>query len=132
MAQNGKILCLSHFISQEPYIIWLWFLVHMCKMIYPAIFSFFKILIFGVFREIKGKKMTWIYQFQFVLLYISGTVDCIIEILIMISTGVFSHFFKSAAGLILATYCVWYLHIVPFLRNKMPYSLLKTPKAHVV
>ena len=31
-------------------------LVHMCKMMLQQIFSFFKILIFGVFRGIKGKK----------------------------------------------------------------------------
>ena len=36
------------------------------------------------------------------------------------------------AGLILTTYCVRYPHTVPFLRNKMPYSLLKTPKTDVV
>ena len=59
------------------------------KMISPAKFSFFKILIFGIFREVKGQKMTQNYQFQFVLLYISGTVDHIIETWIMISTGVF-------------------------------------------
>ena len=34
--------CLSHSVSQEPYI-WLWFLVHMCKMmISPAIFFIFQ------------------------------------------------------------------------------------------
>ena len=32
----------------------------------------------------------------------------------------------------LTTYCVWYPHAVPFLRNKILYSLLKTPKAYVV
>ena len=40
-------------------------------------------------RGIKREKMTENYQFQSVLLYISGTVDHIIEILIMISPGVF-------------------------------------------
>ena len=41
---------LSHWVSQELYHIWLWFLVHMCKMmIYLAIFfHFLKILIFQV------------------------------------------------------------------------------------
>ena len=34
-------------------------------------------------------------QFQFVLVYISGTVDHSIEILIMTSTGVFHYFFKK-------------------------------------
>ena len=33
MTQNDKNFCLSHSISQEPYIIWLWFLVHVCKML---------------------------------------------------------------------------------------------------
>ena len=44
----------SHCISQELYIIWLWFLVHMCKMmISPAIFFlFFKILVFRVFQSL--------------------------------------------------------------------------------
>ena len=32
LAQNDKNFCLSHSISQEAYIIWSWFLVHMCKM----------------------------------------------------------------------------------------------------
>ena len=42
MVQNDK-KNLSHSVSQELYHIWLWFLVHMCKMmIYPAIFSFFQ------------------------------------------------------------------------------------------
>ena len=39
MVQNDKKLYLSHSVSQEMYIIWLWFLVHMCKiMISPAVF----------------------------------------------------------------------------------------------
>ena len=43
MAQNDKKFCLSHSVSQEPYIIWLWFLVHMCKMIIsPATFFIFQ------------------------------------------------------------------------------------------
>ena len=32
MAQNEKEFCPSHSLSQEPYIMWLWFLVHMSKM----------------------------------------------------------------------------------------------------
>ena len=47
-AKNGpkwqKIL--SHFVSQELYLIWLWFLVHMCKiMIHPPSFFIFSKLI---------------------------------------------------------------------------------------
>ena len=54
----------SHCISQELYIIWLWFLVHMCKMmISPAIFflQFFKILIFRGFQSllINAKRKFW-------------------------------------------------------------------------
>ena len=65
MAENDKKFCLSHCMSQEPYIIWLWFLVYMCKMmISPANFLFFKILIFGVFRGVKGKKWPKITNFN--------------------------------------------------------------------
>ena len=43
MYQNDKTFCLSHSVSQEPYIIWLWFLMHMCKiMISPANFFVFQ------------------------------------------------------------------------------------------
>ena len=68
MAQNDKKVCLLHSISEEPYIIWLWFLVHMCKMIiFPV--NFF---ILGFFRGIKGKKWPKITNFS---LFCSGTVD---------------------------------------------------------
>ena len=42
--QNDKTLCLPHSISQEPYIIWLPFRLHMCKMIISTgiIFMFSK------------------------------------------------------------------------------------------
>ena len=33
---------MSDFISQELYLLWLWFSVHICKMISPAILSFFQ------------------------------------------------------------------------------------------
>ena len=60
MAQNDKKFCLLHFISQEPYIIWSLFMVHMCKrIISPGIFFFifFKILIFLWWWEgVKGAK----------------------------------------------------------------------------
>ena len=35
-------------------------------------------------------------------------------------------------GLILTTYCVRYPHAVPFLRNEIPFFLLKPPKTHAV
>ena len=55
--QNDKKLCLLHSISQEPFIIWLSFMVQMCKMIIsPGVFFSFKVLIFGVVRGLKGHK----------------------------------------------------------------------------
>ena len=52
----------------------------MYKMaIFPVIF-FILILIFRVFKMVNRQKMTHNYQFQFVMLYISETVDDIIEI----------------------------------------------------
>ena len=56
--QNDKICCLSHFISLEPYIIWLSFMVHLCKMlIYPSIFFIFsKFWFFGLLGGWKSKK----------------------------------------------------------------------------
>ena len=57
---------LSHSVSQELNLIWLWLLVHMCKMmISPAFFffffRFFKILIFQVFQSssINAKSNFW-------------------------------------------------------------------------
>ena len=51
--------CLSHFISLELYIIWLAFMVHMCKMIISPefFFHFFKMLIFWVVRGVKRHKL---------------------------------------------------------------------------
>ena len=34
MTQDDKKFCLLHFISQEPYIMWLSFMIHLCKMIF--------------------------------------------------------------------------------------------------
>ena len=52
MAQNAKKKCLLHFISQEPYILWLSFIVDFCKMMISSglFFHFFEILIFQAFR----------------------------------------------------------------------------------
>ena len=56
MTQNDKKFCLPHSVSQEPYIIWLWFLVHMCKMmISPANFCIFQNFEFWSFGGIKGQ-----------------------------------------------------------------------------
>ena len=48
MVQNDKKFCLSCSISQETYLIWLSFMVHMCK--------FSKIFIFQVVREVNRQK----------------------------------------------------------------------------
>ena len=61
-AKNGpkwEKFCLSHLVSQEPYSIWLSFMVHLYKKIVsPGIFYiFFKILIFQVARGVKGQIM---------------------------------------------------------------------------
>ena len=53
--QNQKKFCPSFLISQEPYITWLSFMVHMGKVI-SGFFIFFKILIFQVVRDIKRQK----------------------------------------------------------------------------
>ena len=52
---------LSHSVSRELYLIWLWLLVHMCKMMISPEFYFFKILIFRVFRSssINAKRKFW-------------------------------------------------------------------------
>ena len=69
IAQNNKKFCLSDFLSQQPYLVWLWFLLHMCKMmISPGIFFSFH------FFTILSVKI------QSVTLYISRTVDHIIKI----------------------------------------------------
>ena len=44
---------------------------------------------------VNGQKMTINYQYQYALIYISGIVDHIMKILVMISTGVFLYFFKK-------------------------------------
>ena len=62
MAQNEKKFCMSHSLSQKPYLIWFWFLVYICKMMISAGFFFFlQFLGVGV---IKGQKMTYNYQFH--------------------------------------------------------------------
>ena len=59
MAQNDKKLCLLHSISQEAYIIWLWFLVHVWNDdIFRYFFSFFQVVIFWDISGVKGQKMT--------------------------------------------------------------------------
>ena len=63
MVENGNTN-LSHSVSQELYLIWLWFLVHICKMLIPpAIFFslFFQNFDFRVFQSssINAKRRFW-------------------------------------------------------------------------
>ena len=56
--QNDKKFCLSCSISQEPYIIWLSFMVHMCRTITsPDAFFNFKISLFWIVRGLNRQKM---------------------------------------------------------------------------
>ena len=81
MAQNNKIFCLSHSISQDLCLVWLWFLVHMYKMISPASFLIFsKFWFFGGFFCSGWQKIIHNYQFQSFTLNISRTVDHIIKV----------------------------------------------------
>ena len=57
LAKITKNFCLSRFIYQDPYIIWLPFMVHLRNGISRRFFHFFKILIFRVVRGLKGQKM---------------------------------------------------------------------------
>ena len=70
MALNDKKFCLSCFISQEPYIIWLSFIVHLNKMIISRhFFHFFQILILQVVRAGKRTTNSWKWQKNSVALH---------------------------------------------------------------
>ena len=57
MVQNDKKFCPSCFISQKPYIIWLSFMVHLCKIIISpsAFFIFSKFWSSGLLGGKRGK-----------------------------------------------------------------------------
>ena len=83
MTQHEKKLCLLYSIYQEPYIIWLSFVVHMFKMIISLVvfFQIFKILIFQVIRRVKeqnigvkGQKITLNDKKSCVSFHISGSI----------------------------------------------------------
>ena len=78
MVQNEKKICLSRSISQEPYIIWFLFMIHMCKMMISS-GLFFKILIFRVVRRVRRQKMAPNDK-KLYCLYISGIIDHMIFI----------------------------------------------------
>ena len=90
-----KKLCTLHLISKEPYIIWLSFVVHKCKlMISPGFFSKFW---FFSKRTKNGPKWEKILPVE---LDISGTIHHMIIIRgrkckMIIFPGVFFHFFKT-------------------------------------
>ena len=84
MVQNDKKLCLVHFISQEAYIIWLWFLVQICKMMtsLDAFFIFFKVLVFQFVRGCEGKKWHKMKKLLSLSFHITGTVPHMIFVLV--------------------------------------------------
>ena len=80
--QNDKKLCSSYFISQKPYIIWMSFMVHMCKMIIsPAVFFIFsKCWFFRVLRGKSAKNGPKWQKILSVMLHISGIIHHMIVI----------------------------------------------------
>ena len=83
VVQSVKKFCLLRSISQGPYIIWSSFVIRMCKMMISpgAFFMFFKILIFQIFRRVKGEKMAQHDKKNCPsYLYISGTIHHVVFI----------------------------------------------------
>ena len=100
LAQNEKeLLHLSCTISQEQYSIWSWFLVHMCKMmIYPGgVFSFLKLLFFGLLGGLKGQKNSskWKVTITYVTHHTSGIEKHVIKIFgtLVLNDDIPRHFF---------------------------------------
>ena len=63
MAQTGKTLCLPYSISREAYIIWLRFLVHLCKVMtcqddFLIVLKFWFFWLLGGYKGKKWSKMT--------------------------------------------------------------------------
>ena len=103
MLYNDKRFCSSHFILQEPYIIWLSFMVHICKMmISPVNFFIFRNVDFEGFQENKGGKIAKNdLKLRISVCFAPYLRNCrsYHRDLIMISTGVF--FFLSSKYIIL-------------------------------
>ena len=107
MVQSEKQFCMSHSISQEPYIIWFSFMVHICKMIIHickmiiptcSFFIFSKLWFFGLLGDKRAKNSP---KWQKILLcsisqetYIVWSSFVVCKFKIIISSGVFFHFFK--------------------------------------
>ena len=69
MVLNNKKFYLPRLVSQEPYIIWLTFMVHLHKMIIsPGVFSILKFWFFGLSGDWKGKK--WLKMTKICLLHV--------------------------------------------------------------
>ena len=66
-------ICLLHTISQEPDIIWSWFLVHICKMMISPDF-FFIFLKFDFLGKWAKNSPKWKIRITSVTCHISGTV----------------------------------------------------------
>ena len=100
IVQNDKNCCLLHSISQEPYIKWLSFMVHMCKMIISPwlFFIFSKFSFFGLLGSKRAKNGPNWQKNLSITLYISRTIIWLLFILhlckIIISPGVFFIFSK--------------------------------------
>ena len=76
-----KRFCLSHFISQEPYILWFSFMVCMCKMISSGVFFIF--LKFWFSGLLGGKRVKNCPKWQKILpvaLHVSGNIHHMIAI----------------------------------------------------
>ena len=76
--QNDENFFLSYSISQEPYIIWLSFMVHICKMISPSVaFIFSKFWFLGSSGGWKGKKQAKMTNNVCLVLYLNHkSYDC--------------------------------------------------------
>ena len=98
MAQNDKKACLSCSISQEPYIIWLSFMAHICKMIISPgdFFIFSNFWILRLLGWWKGKKWFKTNKKFCIRLHSSGTSNnCHLwDRFKIIYLDVFSFFFK--------------------------------------
>ena len=92
MAQNDKKFSQSCPISQDPFIIWLSFVVRKCKIIKsPGLFFiFFKIMIFWVVRRVKGQKMAQNNKNLSVMPFILGTIHHMIFIMVQICKRIIS------------------------------------------
>ena len=95
-----KKFCLSHLISQEPYIIWLSFTLHLSKMIsLDNFFIFCKFWFFGLLVGKRTKNSPKWQKFLSIALHIWGTIHhvtviYVCKMIISSSSGIFSIFLK--------------------------------------